>query len=731
MTHSPAAARPGRVEVRFDLNDKNEYCSGTLCFSNGRIKVQYEGEAARELSLDGMEELLQRTDSGCASLELVPAGHAPDYSDSVPVCRFSMSRLNEMGEFCKVINHYFETGEVTSIAEDAIRVCPKCGRPYTKGLDVCLFCVDRSYVIRHTRGIVKPYAGRLLFAGLLVTLASLLSALTPIVNARLVDGYLNNTSLMQNEAVRGVIGCVMTLAAIQTAAAVLRILSQRRANRISCTLSDDLRRQLYDKVQRLSMTAISKKTSGDLIKRITRDTSTVRSFITEQGLYALEKIISFLAVLVILLSISPFLTFLVLVPVPFVVFAVYKFWAVIRVRYDKQWRCESRVNSVLHDIVKGIRVIKSFGTEKREVGKFDAICKKLSRVCTSNEHFWGLLFPPIMFLMGVGEFFVLYFGGCAVIRGEMSLGQLLEFTLFLTYIYQPLRWVSSLPRRLGEFTTSLLKIFEILDEKDEPKVTPREDTAFVPGDIEFKNVRFGYKPYESVLKNVSFKVRQGEMIGLVGHSGAGKSTLINLILRLYETDDGAITLNGRDIREIPQTEYQNHTAVVFQETFLFTGTVYDNIAYSRPEAGPDEIIAAAKAANAHSFIMELPDGYNTMLGENGHTLSGGERQRVSIARALLKNPDILILDEATSALDPETEQAIQEALSTLVKGRTTFAIAHRLSTLKNADRLVVIEKGRIAETGSHAELMKQNGIYARLVRAQRQTAKLTNETGTE
>ena len=731
MIKYPTVTVPGRVEVRFDLNDKNEYCNGKLSFSDGHISVVPENGAERQLSLDGMEELLQRTDSGCASLELVPAGHAPDYSDSVPVCRFSMSRLNEMGEFCKVVNHYIETGEVTSIAEDALRVCPKCGRPYTKGLDVCLFCVDRGYVLRHTKSIVQPYLGKLLLAGLLVTFASLLSALTPVVNARLVDGYLNNTVIGQNEAIRGVIRCVVILAAVQAASAVLRILSQRQANRISCTLSDDLRKQLYDKVQRLSMTAISKKTSGDLIKRVTRDTSTVRSFITEQGLYALEKAISFIAVLVILLSISPFLTFLVLVPVPIVVFAIYRFWAVIRVRYDKQWRSESRVNSVLHDIVKGIRVIKSFGTEKREIGKFDAICKKLAKVCISNERFWGLVFPQIMFLMGVGEFLVIYFGGRAVILEQMSLGQLLEFTLFLTYIYQPLRWISTLPRRLGEFTTSLLKIFEILDEKDEPQVKPREDATFVPGDIEFRGVRFGYKPYESVLKNVCFKVKRGEMIGLVGHSGAGKSTLINLILRLYDADDGAITLSGTDIREIPQAEYQNHTAVVFQETFLFTGTVYDNIAYSRPEAGPDEIIAAAKAANAHSFIMELPDGYNTMLGENGHTLSGGERQRISIARALLKNPDILILDEATSALDPETEQAIQEALSTLVKGRTTFAIAHRLSTLKNADRLVVIEKGRIAETGSHNELMKQNGIYARLVRAQRQTAKLTNKTKPE
>ena len=215
------------------------------------------------------------------------------------------------------------------------------------------------------------------------------------------------------------------------------------------------------------------------------------------------------------------------------------------------------------------------------------------------------------------------------------------------------------------------------------------------------------------------------MIGLVGHSGAGKSTLINLILRLYEPDSGVITVNGTDIRTIPQEKYRQKTAVVFQETFLFAGTVFDNIAYARPGAEPSEIIAAAKAANAHGFIMDLPDGYNTVIGENGHNLSGGERQRISIARAVLRNPEILILDEATSAPDPETEQSIQDALARLVKGRTTFAIAHRLATLKNADTLIVIEKGRIAETGSHKELLAKNGIYAKLVMAQRQTSKLT------
>ena len=713
--------------VNFDLTPKGELCNGVISFENGIVTAKCGENTYLSLDTGKFKEFVIRTYIGCGELEAIPVDCKSDYSDSVIVCRFSMNKVEEIGEITKVINFYIKTKEETVVSKEDFKVCPKCGRHYLKGMSTCLFCVEKSYLIKKLGIIAKPYLPSLLFAGLFITLASVASAVVPSLNADLVDDYLyNSSSLPLNEVTGGVIKLIALMLSFQFLNKIFSVIGKRKANKISASLSNDLRIMVYDKIQRLSVSSVSGKTAGDLMKRVSRDTEKVKDFITEEGLYAVEKLVMFVVILVILLRVSVPLTLIVLAPVPFVFLAMFKFKNVIRVRYAKQWRSESKENAILHDIVRGIRVVKSFGTEKMEIEKFSYASRKVQKISTSNEHLWAIAFPILSFFMGIGEFFVLYFGGRMVISGKISIGQLLEFNLYLAYIYQPLRWLSILPKMIGEVSTSLVKIFEIIDEEDDVADSINPVPASLNGDIVFDNIQFGYKPYEPVLKDLSLTVKQGEMIGLVGHSGAGKSTLINLILRLYDVDQGSISVNGNDIRNISQRKYRDKIGVVFQETFLFTGSVYDNIAYARPSATPGEVIAAAKAANAHNFIMDLSDGYNTIVGEDGHNLSGGERQRISIARAVLKNPEILILDEATSALDPETEEQIQSALANLVKGRTTFAIAHRLSTLRNADRLVVIEKGRIAEVGSHRDLLLQNGIYASLVMAQRQTARLSN-----
>lgn len=323
-----------------------------------------------------------------------------------------------------------------------------------------------------------------------------------------------------------------------------------------------------------------------------------------------------------------------------------------------------------------------------------------------------------MFFMGLGTYIAIYFGGSYVLEGSLSVGELVQFLTYSGYLFGPLSWMTNLPRSIMQMVTSLNRIYDILDE--EPLIADKEDSkAFdIKGDFTVENISFGYQTYDPVLENVSFDVKAGEMIGLVGASGTGKSTMINLLMRLYDVDQGRITLDGVDLRDIKTEKLHEQLGVVLQETFLFSGSILANIKFAKQDATLEEVIRAAKAANAHDFICKTPDGYNTYVGEHGYNLSGGERQRIAIARAILNNPRILILDEATSALDTESEFLIQQALDRLIKGRTTFAIAHRLSTLRNADRLVVIDKHGIAEIGTHNELLEKKGIYYGLVNAQ-------------
>ena len=728
--------------IGFDLDSCGKFCKGDLFFENGVLRAEIDGKIVFERNVKGCAELKQFTDIGCGGLELSVADpeHVNDTleegdqpvalpdSENIPVVRFSMAHVNDAAELCKVVNYYISTGSENRIVKTEQTRCPKCGRPYMKGMDICMFCVDKGYILKRAFQTSKPYLPRIVLSALIVSIANILYALNPILYRLLTDEVLTENSGKQLFAnpVIGVVVIIGLMIAARAVGDVIYIISTRMSNRVGSEYSDSLRSSLYEKVQLLSISSISKKTSGDLLKRITGDTETVKDFMTNQGRYALELTVKLVFVLVILFVTNWKLALLVLFPVPIMIYLIRQFWKFIHVRYEKQWRAESRANSILHDIIKGIRVVKTFGSEEREIKKFSDCSFRLAEISASNEKTWGLVFPPLEFFVGIGEFFVLYVGGRMVLNDQMTLGELIQFVLFLSYIYQPLRWLSSLPRWLARAMTSMVKIFEILDEKPEITDPGVPENRPIEGGIEFKNVRFGYKAYEPVLKNVSVKIRPGEMIGLVGPSGSGKTTMINLLMRLYDPNAGSILVDGVDLRDIAQRDLHDNMGVVFQETFLFAGTIYENITYAREEATYEEVIAAAKAANAHEFIMKLPDGYNTVIGENGHNLSGGERQRLSIARAVLKNPKILILDEATSSLDPKTESQIQEALGRLIENRTTIAIAHRLATLRHADRLVVIDKGKIAEVGSHKELLEKKGIYYRLVMAQRQTAKLKN-----
>ena len=507
-------------------------------------------------------------------------------------------------------------------------------------------------------------------------------------------------------------------------AGIFEFFNMKNSFKVALNLGRDLRQDVFEKSQRLSMSSISKRTAGALINRVSSDAAKLEDFITANGKDAIVKILSLIIIGVLLFVMDWRLALMTVIPVPIVFIIISKLFDTMAIRYTKVWKKGVSHGETLHDILNGIRVVKSYGNEVREIQRYSECSEQWAKSAVRAEIMWYLTMPVSEFILTLGNFFVLYFGGNMILGNEMSLGALIQFTTYVAMLYEPLRWLIQIPRNLADTSVSAGKVFEILDEETDVRDAEDPVELDIKGEIEFDDVYFGYKVYNPVLKGITCKINQGEMIGIVGHSGVGKSTMINLILRLYDCTQGEIRIDGVNIKEIAQQSLRSQVGVVLQETFLFDGNVLENIAYAKPDATFEEVIKAAKIANAHDFITKLPDGYNTRVGNKGYQLSGGERQRIAIARAILHDPKIIILDEATASLDTQTEKQIQEALGKLTKGRTTIAIAHRLSTLSSADRLIVLDKGRLAEFGTHNELMRAKGVYYELVMAQRQTTKM-------
>ena len=500
------------------------------------------------------------------------------------------------------------------------------------------------------------------------------------------------------------------------------VIKQRMAAYSGNKFTMMLRALLFEKIQNLSMASVQQKSAGDLMGRINNDVSTVQSFITGNLPTYFAQAFSFLLALVLLLCLDPLMCLFVFIPLPLTVFIIIRFWATVRQRNIHAWLITTRTNRHLQDILNGIRVVKSFGSEEREIVRFEEHTERQAAQDESNAKLFDTVFPILGFALRLGNYMIMLYGNLKVFAGSMTIGALNQFNSYASIIYEPLMQITAIPRNISAFLTSLNKVFEILEEEPEVADIQLPIDIAIEGDISVRDVTFGYDSYNPVLEHINLEVKQGEMIGIVGHSGCGKTTLINLLMRLYDVTEGAIFIDDVNIKDISQNALRSQIGVVLQETHLFAGSVRDNIRYSKPFATNEEVIAAARLANAHDFIINLPEGYNTMVGEKGYSLSGGERQRIAIARALIHNPRILILDEATAALDTETEKLIQDAINKLTKNRTTFAIAHRLSTLRNADKLLVLDRGKVAEYGTHAELLSAKGIYYKLVMAQQRAA---------
>ncbi len=605
--------------------------------------------------------------------------------------------------------------------------CDKCQRVIPPWAEYCPSCMSRRKVLSRLLDFVKPYKWRARIGFGLGLLVMCMGLVRPGLMKPMTDKGLGMATGARGDYDVLLI-YIIASAALMVLALIADGVRQRLMAALGSKIGRDIRDATYTHLHKLAISFFSKKPTGSLVTRITSDSDRVWDFVAFTVIEIIISILTVVGVGVALFVINWRLACFVLIPVPIMAGLTIFFHKRIHHVFDRLFHRWSQMTAVVADALPGVRVIKAFSQEKREVDRFVAKNARYYEDEIKSVTLWTFFGPILNFCSQIGAILVWIIGGYWVIQDQslpeaqqrVTPGDLIAFVSYMWMFYGPIHMLAHMDRMLNRAASSVQRIFEILDT--EPVIfskTGARQPDNLQGRIELRNVSFSYDGIRKVLKNVNLVIEPGQMIGLAGPSGGGKTTMINLICRFYDVLEGQILIDGVDLRDYQIEKLRRKVGLVLQEPFLFHGTVAENIAYGNPDATLDEIIDASRAANAHDFIVGFTDGYDTMVGERGQTLSGGERQRISIARAILNKPSILILDEATSSVDTETEKMIQEALDRLVADRTTIAIAHRLSTLRKADRLVVLEKGEIAEQGSHEELAgKDGGLYAKLLRMQ-------------
>ncbi len=721
----------------FNIGENGEICKGALTVSNGKLYLLKEGDKSPTIyELSHIEKIFVREYYSSNAVEATIDGCEKELFRTTLSLTEDLKRLTDVfadegitveGLFTKSAGekphgekpHGHKPPHMAGKHPHAPGgKCEKCGRRLPPRGGICPYCSEKKPLFKWLWKFVTPHKFKLIGAVLLFFTVSVLQLIAPQINQIMIDDYLKAEGASEGNYL--LLVAVMALTALTIV--IVQIFRSILMTKIGKKISVSLKTAIFHKIQKLSMANINSRMAGEYISRLSNDTNVVKDCIMDIVPQILQQGLVFVTIIPVLFIINPLMAFLILIPVPLIVFGFYFIRSYIRRIYHRQWQASTESSNVLHDIFQGIRIVKAFGMEKAEEKRYCNASSKQARIEEQNEKMWNLLFPVINFFMASGEYVVLIFVGYKVLSGDMTIGEISKLSSYVALVYGPLRWMAMVPRQLSRALTSAFKLYEVIEEKPAVEEMGLNVDTPIKGDIRFENVHFGYDEYKPVLKGANLKVKAGEMVGLVGRSGVGKSTAINLLMRLYDVTDGEILIDGVNIKDYSQNYLRSRIGVVLQETYLFKGTIESNIKYAKPEATFEEIIAAAKAAHAHEFIMKLPDGYNTYISEKGMSLSGGERQRIAIARAVLRDPDILILDEATAALDIETEKLIQEALARITKGKTTVAIAHRLSTLRNADKIVVFDEGKVEEEGTHKELLKKKGRYYKLVSAQRQMA---------
>ena len=600
--------------------------------------------------------------------------------------------------------------------------CEKCHRLLPEKNGICPACVRRWHTLGRIVSYMLPHKSRMMVLAVASVATTLAELAPPLVMIRLADDVLlpppdSTATVDERFALLGLL--VLALVGVRVWSWMAELVHGWVVTWLSARVTADIRAQLYRRLEMLTLQFYDKRQVGSLISRVTRDSSMLEEFLIDGLPYLIINVFMIIGILGLMFTMSWKVTLYILLPLPLLILWSALFWKRMRLIFHKYGRGWSGLGTRLNEALNGIRVVKAFAQEKREIDSFDEKNRELGAISRRAARNWWVLWSTMSLASGFGMIIIWALGGIQVLDGEISIGVLLGLYAYMWLVYGPMEWFAEVNSWMTRAFAGAERIFEVIDTPAEAYEDP--NAVAMPrmkGRVTFRNVTFGYDKSKPVLQEIELEVEPKEMIGLVGKSGVGKTTTVNLVSRFYDVDHGVIEIDGVDIRRIRLEDLRKQIGVVPQEPVLFSGSIAENISYGKPGATFEEIVAAAKLANAHGFILAKPDAYDTLVGERGMGLSGGEKQRVAIARAILHDPAVLVLDEATSSVDVETEQQIQESIARLVEGRTTFAIAHRLSTLRDADRLVVLEGGRIVEVGTHDELLDMQGVFCELVELQ-------------
>lgn len=654
--------------------------------------------------------------------------------NSIDLLRFTYSTTDlcdAVSDFINRVNDGADVDEQLEIAKITYNnmrcFCPKCGRKLASPNADCLNCKGKGKIANILYGYIKPHLKMLIISIFLSVITTAMALVPPYITKMMVDDIIPSKNMRY---LLYTIGALLGVYILQYSLGALRAYLLRIAGD---KIIVDLKKDIYAKAQYLPMKFYDKTSTGSIINRINSDTTQLQNFTLRITQEAVVQLFMMIGIIIIMVVMNWKLALFSLIPVPIVALLSRFFGKKLGPMYRRLWRRLSSISTILSDTIPSIKVIKSFTNEKNAIDKFNRYVDDWMREDKTTAKISSIFPNAITFFVTCGSLVIWIIGGSYVINGEsgLTLGVLVSFISYASMFYTPVNFFASLSDSYQNALASTEKILDIINAEPEHNFGEGNSSKFFEGKIEFRNVNFSFDRSKKILNDVSFIIQPGETVGIVGTTGSGKSTIINLLMRFYDDYEGEILVDDINIKEIDMDFFRSKIGFVQQEPLMFRDTIFNNIAYSLPGAHVDQVINAADVANAHTFISRLPDAYDTTLGERGVGLSGGEKQRLSIARAVLKNPNLMIFDEATSAVDSETEKLIQDAIDQVIRGRTTFMIAHRLSTLRKANRILVVDKGRIIENGSHDELMSLKGKYYKLIQIQSMSEKVAADKQAE